>query len=414
MNTGTNSLITFSNSKDRLALLALLVLLDGLFLMIYAPTLAVSESEARLFFAGTGWLAELIRLSASFLGQDNFGVRFPFVFFHLINLILLYYVALGVVKKPEDALLAVLIFALLPGVNSAAVLISSAGIVITFLLIFILLMISGWYRLALAWLFVGALFDGAFLLLAMATVFYGWHRKDWLLMGASVLAFGLCFGLHGFDTRGYPRGYFLDVFGLYGAVFSPLVFMFFIYTLYWYLVRSPRPLPVLWFLAFVPFVFSILLSIRQNLPMDDFGPYAVIATPLMAVAFMNSWRIRLPGFRRTHGWLFGVVFVSLIIILTLSVFHKPLYALFPTPRKHFAYEHHFVDELAAKLNALGVTRVKSSSDNLQLRLRFYGIYEGGPYALSQVPPQESEALPIEFMAAGRTVAAYYLWVPAAK
>lgn len=404
-------MITFSNSNHRAALLFAFLLLDGLFLLAYAPTLSLSEGEARLFFGDTGWLGELVRFSAQMAGQDNFGVRLPFVALHLVNLVLIYLVSADIVKKPQDAFLAVLIFALLPGVNSAAVLISSAGPAITFLLLFVLALNRFPGAAAGLLLFLSAL-DGVFLLLAMAMAFYALHKRDWVLLGAAVVAFGLCFGLYGFDSGGRPKGYFLDIFGLYGAIFSPLMFIFFIYTLYWYPYRSGRPLPLLWFVALVPFVLSIVLSLRQNLPMEDFGPYAVIATPMMAAAFMSSWRIRLPGYRRVHGWLFGVVFVSLIALLLLSVFHKPLYALFDNPRRHFAYEHHFVDELGARLLALNISAVKADSAGLQARLRFYGVAEGGPFALTRAKPGQN-ALPLEFEAAGRVVAVYYLWVPEA-
>lgn len=400
------------NSNDRLALLALLVLLDGLFLLIYAPTLAVSEGEAALFFYQEGWLAEMTRLSVSLLGQNNFGIRFPFVLLHLINVLLIYRVALDVVKKPGDALLAAAVFALLPGVNSAAVLISSAGVVILITLCFALLAPRR-PLMAAGLLFFAAWLDGAFVLLAFAAVFYAYSRRDWPLLAAAAASFALCLALHGFDTRGVPRGYFLDIFGLYGAIFSPLIFIFFIYTLYWYPLRSPRPLPVLWYLAVAPFALSVALSLRQNLPMQDFGPYAVAATPLMAVAFMNSWRIRLPGYRRAHGWMFGTAFVLLIMLAALSIFHKPFYLLLENPRQHFAYEHHFVDELAEKLKAQGIGQVWADSQSVQTRLRFYGINEGGPFALSRTPPKTA-ALPLEFSAAGRVVVVYYLWVPEAK
>lgn len=53
------------------------------------------------------------------------------------------------------------------------------------------------------------------------------------------------------------------------------------------------------------------------------------------------------------------------------------------PAKHFVYNYHIAKELAYSLKERGISRVKTDED-MQLRLKFYGINESKNLVLKRV------------------------------
>ncbi|MDR2639506.1 MAG: hypothetical protein LBC09_06710 [Helicobacteraceae bacterium] len=392
---------TFCASK---AALAVFLALDAAFLLWYAPSLDLSAGEARLFFNDEGALGALMRLGVSALGQNNFAIRVPFIAAHIFNAALIYAVARRSMRAC-DALAATIVFALLPGVNSAALVASMAPFAMSVALIYIWLSDRNKY-LALAALCLSAIADNLFIALNLAAACYEINRGRYKLAFLPFVFITISCALHGFYFGGRPRGYFLDIFGLYGAILSPFVLCYFIYALYWRLFKCAEKLPALWFVAFVPFALSIVLSMRQNLPIEEYAPFVAISTPLMIQAFMNSWRVRLPQFRKAHIALGAVMITSLLALDALTFFNKPLYAI---SNKHFAYSHHFARELSERLKAKDIYALTCDSQSLAIRLRFYGITSGGDYFLSAKRPPDDQAYEaIEFYAFNARAAVFYL------
>ncbi|MDR2151355.1 MAG: glycosyltransferase family 39 protein [Helicobacteraceae bacterium] len=392
---------TFCASKKALACF---LALDAALLFAYAPTLGVSAGEARLFFGDEGAIGHILRFSASLFGQNNLAIRAPFILTHIFNAAMIYAVARRSMR-PSDALIATIFFALLPGVNSAALLASMAPFAMSVALIYVWL--SDRYEpLAIAALFLSAIADNLFIALNIAAACYEISRSRKRQAVLFICFAALSFALHSFEFGGRPRGYFLDIFGLYGAIFSPFILCYFIYTIYWYLFKNSEKLPALWFVSFAPFALSILLSMRQNLPIEEYAPFAAISTPLMTRAFMNSWRIRLPQFRKMHITLAVVFITSLLALGALTFFNKAIYAI---TDKHFARAHHFAQELSQTLKAKNIYAVQCSSQSLAIRLRFYGIESGGGYILSvKKPPDDQAAEAIEFFVFNARAAVFYL------
>ena len=208
---------TFCASKTALALF---LALDAAFLLAYAPTLGASAGEARLFFYDEGALGHILRFSASLFGQNNFAIRFPFILAHIFNAAMIYVVARRSLR-PSDALIATLLFALLPGVNSAALAASMAPFAMSVALIYVWLD-DRFKPLAIAALFLSAIADNLFIVLNLAAACYEISRKRYRLAVLPIIFVAASFTMHGFDFGGRPRGYFLDIFGLYGAIFSHL------------------------------------------------------------------------------------------------------------------------------------------------------------------------------------------------
>ena len=392
----------------RVSLIVLvLFLVDALFLILASSSLSVSRYEAAIFFEGGSYLNLLLDSSVTLFGQNDFAIRIPFITLHLINVGMLYLVSRDIVKKESDAVLVLLIFMLLPGVNTAALIVRKTGVVIFFTLLFVRLY-QQWGKHAYYLLPAIAFLDNAFLYLFVSLIFYGHYRKDNRLLAFAILSFAISYYLFGIDLGMKPQGYFLDIFSIYAAIFSPLVFLFFIYSLYWQFSKAKTRLPLLWFVSAVSFIVSIILSLRQNIKIEDFAPYAIIFVPYMVYVFFNSYRIRLPEFRKRHKAVFSVVMATLVLNTGITFFNQPLYLLLDNPKKHFAYEQHFTRDLVAALKKRGVDKVVCKSSTLQEKLRFYGIMHGGDFRLSSDKPSRGHYERINLTVLGKVVERYYL------
>jgi len=190
-------------------------------------------------------------------------------------------------------------------------------------------------------------------------------------------------------------------------VFSPLLFLYFVYAMYRILIKEEKNL--LWYISFFSLVVSLLLSLRQRLLLEDFAPFVVLSVPLMVKVFFNSYRVRLPAFRKLHTFFFGLVLVTLFINTLFTFFNKPLYAVMNEPSKHFAINYNIARELADELKARGIHQVMIKDDKMALRLKFYNIERGGNYKLSIYKEIGKEFEQINIIYYGKTVKMFYLY-----
>jgi len=365
----------------------LILLIDTLFLTAFSFNISISRYEADIFFNGEGYLNYIVNLSTSLFGQNDFALRAPFIVLHILNCALVFLISRGIVKKREDIILVLLIFMLLPGVNTSALIVSKTGVIIFFTLLFVY-MNQIFSKNAYYLLLPIAFLDNAFLYLFVSLIFYAHYKKEYRLLFFSILSFAINYSMFGFDVGGIPEGYFLDIFSTYAAVFSPFVFLFFIYSLYWQFEKARTELHVLWFISAISFLLSLILSLRQNIKIEDFAPYAVIYVPFIVYAFYNSYRIRLPEFRRTHKAVFGIVLTTLLINTAATFYNKPVYLILKNPEKHFAYEYHFTNELAQRIKDMNIKKLTCESRILQKKLLFYGIEKGDDYILTRKRPEK--------------------------
>jgi ABC-type multidrug transport system fused ATPase/permease subunit len=196
----------------------------------------------------------------------------------------------------------------------------------------------------------------------------------------------------------------MDTLISYSLIFSPFVFLYFFYTLYRILMKEEKS--ILWFISFIALIFSILISYRQRILIDDFAPYVVVSVPLMVRLFMNSYRIRLPENRRGHKALFIVVFAMLIVNFVVTYTYQYLYLFLQKPKYHFAYKYNIAKELASELKKLGVHEV-AADKKMQKRLAFYRIGKSTRYMLSTKPStDESKKVTISYK--NRVVKTYFV------
>lgn len=379
---------------DEVFLVGLALFIHFLFLLYGIKTLSISYNEAWIFFNSTSFVHYLVRFSTSIFGQNDFALRMPFVFFHILSTILLYKLSKKYLKRKSDRVFGVIVYLLLPGTNSAAILVNSAEIVIFLSLLFIYLYEIKKYIVAYLVLSLSFLVDNSFSILYLSLLFYSLYKKDNILLYFSLVLFGISMYVWGFDTGGKPKNYFIETLAVYSAIFSPFVFLYFFYTEYRILIKEDKN--ILWFISFVAFVFSLLLSFRQKIRLEDFAPFAIIATPLMVRTFLSSFRVRIPELRSWHKFFFTIVFASLMVNFILIYFNKSLYLLLPNPAKHFTYKYDFAKDIAGRLKSMHIDKIYSNDREFALRLKFYGIKTGGEYFLTLYPQNGSKSVTISY------------------
>jgi len=355
--------------------LSIILVVDFLFLLYGVHTLSISYKEAHIFFEEEHFLHYLTHFSTWAFGQNDYALRAPFILVHLLSIVLIYQISTFYLKKESDRLLSALLFVLLPGVVSSALLVNSASMVIFFTLLFIYLFLRKKPLYYMPLLFFTLFIDNAFIVLYLALVAYGMQRKNRAIMTVAALLFLGALYIYGFPMNGKPRGYFLDTFSAYALIFSPILFLYFFYTMYRILVREQKS--ILWVISFTALLVSLTLSFRQRIMIEDFAPFVVVSIPLMVQVFMRSYRTRLPELRRMHTLLFIIIFIFLILNFLATYFNQYFYRFIKNPEKHFAYKFHVAYELSEKLHDLGIDALHCKDKKMQLRLRFYGIKEGG-------------------------------------
>ena len=349
----------------------LICLIDFVFLLYAANSLSISYNEAEIFFQKHSLLGYILKLSAHFFGQNDLAVRGVMIFFHIASVVLMYKVSKFYIKLEFDRIIAVLLFVLLPGTLASALIINNAGICITLALLCIYLFHIK-KKILFSFFFCLAFFiDGDFLIFYAGFFIFALYKRKPPLAWLSAILFLLTLYFFGFETNGRPSGHFIDTFGIFAAVFSPFVFIFFVYTIYRIWVKEKKDL--LWFIAICSFCFCMIVSVRQRLELEQFLPFCVIATPLMVRVFFNSYRVRLPKFRKGHKICTSLVMLFLIFNWSAIIFNQIFYLFLSDPTKHLTYKFDVAKELADKLKEAGVQDIATEDTRLALRLKFYGI-----------------------------------------
>ena len=349
----------------------LICLIDFIFLLYAANSLSISYNEAEIFFQKHSLLGYILKLSAHFFGQNDLAVRGVMIFFHIASVVLMYKVSKFYIKLEFDRIVAVLLFVLLPGTLASALIINNAGICITLALLCIYLFHIKKKILFSLFFCLAFFIDGDFLIFYAGFFIFALYKRKPPLAWLSAILFLLTLYFFGFETNGRPSGHFIDTFGIFAAVFSPFVFIFFVYTIYRIWVKEKKGL--LWFIAICSFCFCMIVSVRQRLELEQFLPFCVIATPLMVRVFFNSYRVRLPKFRKGHKICTGLVMLFLVFNWSAIIFNQVFYLFLNDPTKHLTYKFDVAKELADKLKEAGVQDIATDDTRLALRLKFYGI-----------------------------------------
>ncbi len=366
-------------------ILLIILGLDLLNLIFQTSQISISYYEAVVLYGEPSLLQMITKASLYIFGQNDFALRLPVIFTHILSALILFDITKYYLKDTSSRLWTVFIFILLPGVLSSALVVNKAGFIIFGLLLFIWLYLKNYPKLYYPLLFIFSVSDGNFIYLFLSLSIYGIFKKDKQLFLLNVFLILICLSIYGIDAHGKPSGHFLDTLALYSAIFSPIVFIYVVFVLYRKYLDDKED--IIWFISSTGFLVSVLLSFRQEINIEYFAPYLIVALPLASKRFLNSYRVRLKEFRKTYRIMFQISLILLIANATIVVFNKELYRFIQNPQKHFVYKFHIAKELANKLKDSGINCVETEP-RLQIRLKFYGVTKCDKYRLEQISESE--------------------------
>jgi len=374
-------------------------------LLLLISSFSISYKEALVYFEDTGSILHIItNISTYIFGQNDFALRIPFILFYIGSAVLMYFITKGYFKSERDRLINLSIFMILPGVNSAALLVHESIIVIFFTLLYIYLYRiknTVCYTLLVLLLFI----DNSFAILFLGLLFYSLKIKDNILLALSLLLFGVSMTMYGFNVGGVPQGYFLDTFGKYATIFSPVLFVYFFYAIYRIGLKMEKD--IFWYISATALFFSLILSLRQHIRIEDFAPFVVISMPIMVKLFIHSLRVRLKEFRTIHYLIARVTIFVLVANFAIFVFNQYLYVFMKNPENHFAYKYHVAKDLAYELKRINITEVLIDDKELSKRLEFYNITSGDKYFLNR-KKQTNHFKTIEVKYYNKVITTFYI------
>ncbi|BDY13836.1 hypothetical protein [Hydrogenimonas cancrithermarum] len=358
---------------SRLRVFVSILLFVHLVVLIWvAWGLPIGPNEAKLYYSGQNLVNLLMHGGKTlFPSCDFLNIRLPFLIIHLVNLALFYRLSKYFLKDEIALFTSFITFLFLPGIVSSAVLATSTGIILAlyqgFLILFLERKKFAAFLLLPLFLFV----DKSSVILYFALFTYALWRRDGIMLLLVSVLFGASVSIYGIDMHGKPVNYFADTIGLYAAIFSPLLFLYFFYAMYRILLKGDKN--IIWHVSFTVLILSLTISLRQRIPIQDFAPYVIVAIPLMVRLFFQTFRVRLPQFRKRYLLLAGVVFSVLLLNTLLLLFHKPLFLVLEKPHKHFAAPFYYPYWCAEALKKEGIHGIQTKKKELQLQLRYHGL-----------------------------------------
>ena len=331
----------------------------------------ISPHEAKIYYTETDIVSIFMHWGQS--SVDGFlGIRIFFIVLGFLSISLFYELSRRYFSKRSDAYLSTTLFMFLPGIITASTLANEAIIVLPLVIYFVLMYErdSFW---SLPFVMLALFFiHEASIIFFVALLLYGLVHKDRkLAIFSATFLIAFVYLAKGIEVGGGPSGHFVEIFGLYASVFSPLLFLYFFYAMYRILLREKKTL--LWYISFTALTFSLLLSIRQRVDITDFAPYVTIAIILMLDVFNHSVRVRLPEFQKRYKRAFYVVVAFLGLSVSIIVFHQLFFYILKDPSQHFAkrvYQPYF---LAKELKSEDIECYDGAHGREVYQLRYYNI-----------------------------------------
>jgi len=335
-----------------------------------AYTTPIAPHEAKILYDSLDIVSLFMRWGDESVG-GFLGLRVFSIVFGIFSIYLFYKLSQIYFDKRVDIYTSTTIFMLLPGIITGMAMANEGIIVLPIVLLFVIFHHQKSYiYLPFLMLILFFVHNSSFVFF-VAVFLYGIMNKERrlsLLALTFLLAFIYLSG--GVSLRGIPSGHFVDVFGLYAMIFSPLLFLYFFYAMYRILLREKKGL--IWYISFTSLILSLILSIRQKIHITDFAPYVMIAVVLILGVFNHTIRVRLPQFQKSYKRGFLLVIFVLIISLFITIGHQ-LFFLLENPKLHFAKEIYNPYVLSQKLKSKGVECYDTNSKKEEYQLRYYNI-----------------------------------------
>jgi len=350
--------------------------LHAAILLYLAYTTPITPYEARLYYASESSIVGYLMHLGAHIFPGVFGLRILFVLLAFLAVWGYYYFVKRHLEERSDVYLSVAIFMFLPGIVIAGSMANIGIVVLDLVLLFLLLYETKHFYAAVGAMAALFFVHEASVIFFFAVAVYAAVYRDRRLAVVSLAFFFAHLVLsRGIEIGGRPSGHFLDIFGLYATVFSPLLFLYFFYTMYRILLRGKKDL--VWYISFTALVVSLLLSLRQKVYITDFAPYVMIATYLMVDTFQKSVRVRLPEFRKRYYFAFRATMAMMAFTIAVALFAETTYRLSHYSKKHFAARIYRPYYLAKTLKEKDIM-CYDATGRMAYQLRFYGIRPCAP------------------------------------
>jgi len=342
-------------------------------LLYLASTLPIGPNEATVYYTDQDILYTLTHFANGWFG-NGLDFRLPFVFFAFVNSILFFIMTRLYFTDIETSYLATAVFLLLPGIITSAILVNIAVVVMTLVLAFITFYEKKMLLLQAITMLLLLLIHGASIIFFVSVgIFALMERNRKLFILSSILGIVslFYFNFNGLEIGGKPQGEFMELFSLYVGLFSPLVFLYFFYALYRIWLREKKD--ILWYISFSSFIFSIILSLRQQVIMTDFAPYVIVSVVLMIVIYHQTLHVRLPQFQIWYRRGFYMVLSTLVMSAMVIFFHKSFFYILEDKSKHFAYRFYEPYWKVIELHEIEKNCYTVPSRKEQYQLKYHGI-----------------------------------------
>jgi len=340
--------------------------------MLYlATSIPIGPHEANVYYTDKSVLYFLTHFSETYF-NSSLAFRFPFLLLGFLNIFLFFMMSKLYFYRLEDSYLATTVYLLLPGIITSTILVNISVLVISLVLLFIIFyekkILIGQ---AVMMLFLLLFHDASIIFFIGLAIFFAFRREKKLFFISITFSATALLYFNGLDISGKPKGEFLQLFGLYMALFSPLVFLYFFYALYRIWLREKKD--ILWYISVISFIFSILLSLRQQVDMTDFAPYVIVSVVLMVVTYHKTLYVRLPLFQKSYRLGFNILFGSLMVSALIIVLHPLFFYFLDDKSKHFAYPFYEPYWKVLELKEIGKNCYTVKNQKVQYQLKYYGI-----------------------------------------
>ena len=335
-----------------------------------AYTTPITPHEAKILYDSLDIVSWFMRWGDDFIG-GFIGLRLFSIIFGSFSVYLFYKLSQIYFEDRKEIYISTTIFMLLPGIITAIAMANEAIIVLPIVLLFVIFHHQKDDKYLPFLMLVLFFVHNSSFVFFVAVFLYGVFNKETrlsLLALTFLLAF--IYLADGINLRGVPSGHFIDIFGLYAMVFSPLLFLYFFYAMYRILLREKKGL--IWYISFTALLFSLILSIRQKIHITDFAPYVMIAVVLIMGVFNHTLRVRLPQFQTNYKRGFLLVISVLLISLFVTVGHQ-LFFLLDNSKLHFAKRIYRPYVLAKEVKSRGLECYNVIDRREEYQLRYYGV-----------------------------------------
>jgi len=338
-----------------------------IFLFWYAIHLNIGDFEV-LYLQNHNLMNYISNFFFSIFGKNNFSLRLPSLIFSIFSIFLYKEIANYYFKSKKEVNLILIIFSLMPGFIIASLLYNKSIFLIFLTLLFIYAFL--YYRFfSYMLLAVYSVVDYSFISLYFGLIFYSIYKKETKFLIYSLFLLMINANYFNYDINGHPYGHFLTLFLVYLAIFSPFVFVYFLYSI----LKAFKKPNLLWFISSFALLFSIILSFRQRIRIDDYAPFVIVAVIFMLKIFLSDYKVRLKIFRRPFRILFIFLF-STLVLFDIALLTTKFYL-----NKRIVTQFNYSRSIAKFLLDKKINYIYCNDKIFCQKLYFYGLQKGHKY-----------------------------------